>query len=161
MMKKVLALILALVMILSLAGCGEVAGDIAGNVADAAMKELEKQVTLTFEKYTVEVIEFKSTGGKISSTSGDTQFFCAALITSESDAIPNTIAENLSKLFHDAGITIQTAGPIENSYLELKSLAFNFDGFGDGKTYYTVWCYTDRLPTLEDLKEMITVEGTK
>ena len=28
------------------------------------------------------------------------------------------------------------------------------EGFEEGKTYYTVWCYTDRLPTLEDLKAL-------
>ena len=160
MFKKICALILALGLLLALAGCGEVAGEIAGNVADAAMKELENQVKLTFEKYKVEVIEFKTAAGKISNASGDTQFFCAALITSDSDAIPMSIAENLGKLFHDAGITVQTSGAIENGYLENKSLSYKFEGFGDGKTYYTVWCYTDRLPTLEDLKEMITVEGT-
>ena len=160
MFKKICALVLALGLLLALAGCGEVAGEIAGNVADAAMRELENQVKLTFEKYKVEVIEFKTAAGKISNASGDTQFFCAALITSDSDAIPMSIAENLTKLFHDAGITVQTSGAIENSYLENKSLSYKFEGFGDGKTYYTVWCYTDRLPTLEDLKEMITVEGT-
>ncbi len=158
-MKKLMALLLALLMVLSLSGCGSVAGEIVENVAEAARKELENQVKLTFEKYKVEIIEFKSTTGKLSSTSGDTQFFCAALITSESDAIPNSIVENLGKLFHDAGITVQTAGTIENSYLELKSLAFNFDGFDDGKTYYTVWFYTDKIPELSDLKDMITVEG--
>ena len=159
-MKKFITFLMVLTILFSFAGCSEVAGEIAGNVADAAMKELEKQVKLTFEKYKVEIIEFKTAAGKISNASGDTQFFCAALITSESDAIPLTIAENLGKLFHDAGITVQTSGSIENSYLELKPLSFKFEGFGDGKTYYTVWCYTDRLPTLEDLKEMITVEGT-
>ena len=80
MFKKICALILALGLLLALAGCGEVAGEIAGNVADAAMKELENQVKLTFEKYKVEVIEFKTAAGKISNASGDTQFFCAALI---------------------------------------------------------------------------------
>ena len=160
MWKKFAALVLVIGLLCSLTGCG-VVGEIAGNVAEAAKKELENQVKLTFEKYKVEVIEFKSTSGKLSSAFDETQFFCAALIASESDAIPATIAENLKKLFHDAGIMIQTASNIENSYLEQKSLSFQFDGFQDGKTYYTVWCYMDRLPTLEDLKEMITFEGTE
>ena len=159
MIKKFTALVLVLFLLAGMAGCSEVAGEIAGNVADAAMKELENQVKLTFEKYKVEIIEFKTAAGKISNASGDTQFFCAALVTSDSDAIPMSIAENLGKLFHDAGITVQTAGSIENSYLELKPLSYKFDKFGDGKTYYTVWCYTDRLPTLEDIKSMITTEG--
>ena len=152
MIKKVLALILVLMIICTAVGCSEIAGEIAGNVAEAARKELENQVRLTFEKYKVEIIEFKSTVGKISDSYGDTQFFCAALVVSDSDLIPNSIAKNLGKLFHDAGITVQTGREIGNDYLDHKSLSYKFDSFGDGKTYYTFCCYTDRLPTLEDLK---------
>ena len=161
MIKKLTALILALLMIISMAGCSQIVGEIAGNVAEAAKKELENQVKLTFEKYKVDIIEFKSTAGKLSSASGNTQFFCAALITSESDVLPNSIAENLSKFFHDAGITVQTGNAIENRYLELKDLSFKFDGFSDGKTYYTVWCYTDKLPSLEDLKNLTSALSTE
>ena len=159
MIKKLTALVLVFFLLASMIGCSKVAGEIAGNVADAAKKELENQIKLTFEKYKVEIIEFKSAFGKISNSDEETQFFCAALITSESDAVPTSIAENLEKLFHDAGITVQTSGAIENSYLVNKSLSYKFEGFGDGKTYYTVWCYTDRLPTLEDIKSMITTQG--
>lgn len=159
MIKKFAALVLALIMICSLAGCNDVAGEIAGNVADAAMKELENQVKTTFEKYKVDVIELKPTVGKLNGTSGDIQFFCAALIESDSDAVPQSVADALGKLFHDAGITVQTGAAIESPYLEHKELTFKYDSFSDGKTYYTVWCYTDRLPELSDLKEVISTEG--
>ena len=49
---------------------------------------------------------------------------------------------------------VQTESAISNDYLEHKELSFKFDSFGDGKTYYCVWCYTDKLPSLDDLKEI-------
>ena len=149
-MKKSMALILALLTVCSLAGCGEVAGDIAGNVADAAKKELENQIKQTFETYKMEILDMKSAVGKLNGESDDIQFFCAVLVQSESPAIPQSAADTLSKLFHDAGIQIQTGAKIESQYLEHKELTFKKEG--DGSTHYAVWFYTDRLPSLEDLK---------
>ena len=154
MFKKICALILALAMLLALAGCGEVAGEIAGNVADAAKAELEKQIRKTFETYKIEILDMKTAVGKLNSDSGDIQFFCAVLVQSDSDAIPQSAADTLGKLFHDAGITVQTEAKISNSHLQAKELSYKFDSFGDGKTYYTVWCYTDKLPSVEDLKQI-------
>ena len=162
MFKKLIALVLALCLLLALAGCGEVAGEIAGNVADAAKKELENQIKATFEKYKVEILDMKTAVGKLSGDSSDIQFFCAVLVQSDSDAIPQSVADTLGKLFHDAGINVQTEAKISNSYLQTKELTYKFDSFGDGKTYYTVWCYTDKLPSLEDLKDLkdsLSTEG--
>ena len=156
MMKKFLALILALLLTMSLAGCGEVAGDIAGNVAEAAKKELENQIKKTFETYKMEILDMKSTVGKLNGDGSDIQFFCAVLVQSDSPAIPQGAADTLSKLFHDAGIQVQTGAAIESTYLEHKELSFKQSG--DGKTHYTVWFYTDRLPSLEDLKALIPSE---
>ena len=160
MIKKFTALLLALPLIFSLAGCGEVAGDIAGNVADAAKKELENQIKKTFETYKIEILDMKSAVGKLSGETGDLQFFCAVLVQSDSPAIPQGAADTMSKLFHDAGINVQTGSAIENSYLQHKDLSFKFDNFGDGKTYYAVWFYSDKLPSLEDLKEMKSALST-
>lgn len=154
MLRKFTALVLALLMLCALAGCGEVAGDIAGNVADAAMKELENQIKQTFETYKIEILDMKSAVGKLNGTEGDMQFFCAVLVQSDSDALPQSAANTLSKLFHDAGIQIQSGTEIESAYLEHKELSYKFSSFSNGKTYYTVWFYTDRLPSLEDLKEL-------
>ncbi len=162
MFKKLIALVLALGLLLALAGCGEVAGEIAGNVADAAKKELENQIKATFEQYKVEILDMKTAVGKLSSDSSDIQFFCAVLVQSDSDAIPQSAADTLGKLFHDAGIHVQTEAKISNAYLQTKELTYKFNSFGDGKTYYTVWCYTDRLPSLEDLKDLkdaLSTEG--
>ncbi len=149
-MKKFMALVLALLMILSLSGCGEVAGDIAGNVAEAAKKELENQIRQTFETYKIEILDMKTAVGKLSGESGDMQFFCAVLVQSESPAIPQSAADTLSKLFHDAGVDIQTGAKVESPYLQNKDLSFKHEG--DGATHYSVWFYTDKLPSLEDLK---------
>ena len=158
-MKKFIVFLMVLVMLASLAGCGEIAGDIAGNVADAARKELENQIKATFETYKIEILDMKSAVGKLSGESGDIQFFCAVLVQSDSPAIPQTAANTLSKLFHDAGIQIQSGAKIENGYLQNKELSFKLEG--DGKTHYAVWFYTDKLPTLEDLKGLIDTLATE
>ena len=158
MFRKFAALVLVLGLLCGLAGCSEVAGEIAGNVAEAAKKELENQIKITFEKYKIEILDMKTAMGALSDSS-DTQFFCAVLVQSDSAAIPQSAADTLSKLFHDAGVAVQTSQNIDNSYLQNKVLTYKYESFDDTKTYYTVWFYTDRLPTLEDLKSMITVEG--
>ena len=158
MFRKFTLLFLVICLLCALAGCSDVAGEIAGNVAEAAKKELENQIKLTFEKYQTEILDMKSAMGALSD-SGDNQFFCAVLVQSESDAIPQSVADTLSKLFHDAGVTIQTGSRIESPYLQNKELTYKYESFDSNKTYYSVWFYTDRLPTLEDLKSMIAVEG--
>ena len=159
MFKKFAAALCLLGLLLGLAGCGEVAGDIAGNVVEAAKKELENQVRTTFEKYKVEVIELKTSVGKLNGSSGENQFFCAALVESDSDAIPQSVADNLAKIFHNAGITVQVGSQVEHSYLEHKTITYKYSDFAESKTYYTVWCYTDRLPSLEDLKNLVPSES--
>ena len=159
MFKKIAAVLCALGLLLSLAGCGEVAGDIAGNVLEAAKKELENQVKATFEKYKVDVIELKTSVGKLNGASGNNQFFCAALVESDSDAIPQSVADNLSKLFHDAGICVQKGSRVDHPYLEHKEITYKYSDFDESKTYYTVWCYTDKLPGLEDLKNLVPSES--
>ena len=162
MLKKFTALVLALLMVFTLAGCGGVAGEIAGNVADAAKQELENQIKKTFETYKIEILDMKTTVGKLNGSNSDIQFFCAVLVQSDSSALPQSAADTLSKLFHDAGITVQTGAEIENAYLEHKELSFKYDSFSDGKTYYCVWFYTDKLPSLEDLKglkDTLSTEG--
>ena len=158
MFRKFTLLFLVVCLLCSLAGCSDVAGEIAGNVAEAAKKELENQIKITFEKYKIEILDMKTAMGALSD-SGDTQFFCAVLVQSDSAAVPQSAADTLSKLFHDAGVAVQSGQEIDNSYLQNKELSYKYESFDSAKTYYTVWFYTDRLPTLEDLKSMITVEG--
>ena len=154
MFKKFADMLCVLAMLLSFAGCGEVTGEIVGNVAEAAKKELENQVKATFEKYKMEILDMKTAVGKLNGESGDVQFFCAVLVESDSDAIPQSAADTLSKLFHDAGVTVQNCSEVESPYLEHKELTYKYSAFDSSKTYYTVWCYTDRLPSLEDLKDL-------
>ena len=159
-MKRITAVLLCLLLMVScLAGCGNVVGEIAGNVADAAKEELEAQVKATFQKYKVEILELRTAVGKLNGNSGDIQFFCAALVASDSPALPQSVADGLNKVFHDAGITEQTDAKVVSAYLEHKGISYQFSDFGNGKTYYTVWCYTDKLPELSDLATL--TEGWK
>ena len=156
MIRKLISLVLICAVLAAVSGgCSEAVGEIAGNVADAARKELEASVKATFEKYKVDVIELKSAIGKLNGTSGDNQFFCAALVQSDSDALPQSCADALAKVFHDAGIAVQTGSKIQSNYLEHKQISFKFNSFEDGKTYYIVYCYIHRIPDLNDLKEFL------
>ena len=162
MYKRIFCAFLALILGMScLTGCGQVAGEIAGNVADAAKKELENQIRITFEKYKVEIVEMKTAVGKLNGDTGDNQFFCAVLTRSESDAVPQSVANSLSKLFHDAGVLPQSGSEVESDYLEHKSVTYKFSAFDDGSNYYTVFFYTDRIPTLEDLRNLISTLATE
>ena len=154
-MKRMVCAILALVMMLvAFSGCGEVAGEIAGNVAEAAKVELEKQVKAAFEKHKMNVLELKSTFGKLNGSEGELQFYCAVLVQADSDLMPNSVADSLKLMFTDTGAEIQEGNAIESAYLEHKELTYKYSAFDSSKTYYTVWCYTDRLPSLEDLKDL-------
>ena len=155
MFKRFISLVLVLILALGcFAGCGGVAGDIAGNVAEAAKKELEEQVKATFEKYKADVVELKPLLGKLNGDQGKNQFFCAALVRSDDPAIPQSAADTLGKVFQESGISVQTGPKVESDYLEHKDLSFKFDSFDDGETYYLVWCYTDKIPSMEDLKDL-------
>ena len=154
-MKRMVCTILALVMLLALLpGCGEVAGEIAGNVAEAARTELEKQVKAAFEKHKMNVLELKSSFGKLNGDEGELQFFCAVLVQSDSDLMPNSVAGSLKLMFTDTGVEIQEGNAIESEYLEHKELNFKYDKFEEGKTYYRVYCYSDQIPSLEDIQQM-------
>ena len=154
-MKRMICAILALVMMLGLlSGCGEVAGEIAGNVAEAAKTELEKQVKAAFEKHKMSVLELKSSLGKLNGDEGELQFFCAVLVQSDTDLMPNSVADSLKLMFTDTGVKVQESNTIESEYLEHKELSFKYDKFEEGKTYYMVYCYSDQIPSLEDIQQM-------
>lgn len=145
-MKRMLSLILVLALSACLfAGCSEAVGQIAGNVADAAKEELEKQIKEKFEEYKVDVVELRTAFGKLNDeTDSSTQIFCAALVKSNSDALPQSCADALDYLFTETGVESQTMSAIENSHLVHKSLKFNHSDFSAGG-YYIVWFYHSSL----------------
>lgn len=142
MNRKLIALVLAAFMALSLfTGC-EAVGEIAGNVAEAAKKELEAQVKAVLDEYKVELIEMKTTVGKLNDNGESIQIFCAILVRSDNETLPRSCAEALGKLFTDSGIMVQTGSEIEHRYLVHKDLSYGFTGFGNGDTYYTIYVYS-------------------
>lgn len=139
------SLALVLVLLLMLSGCSQTVSEIAGNVADAAMKELEVQVKQTLEKYKVDVVEMKNAVGKLNDESdSDLQFFCAVLVSSNSDSLPRSCADALGKIFQQSGVRVQTRSEIESDYLVNKSLSFKHTDFSQGN-YYLIWAYTSSL----------------
>lgn len=144
MKRKLLALFLAVLMTLSLCGCGETAGQIADSVLDAAMTELKSQVTQLLERNKLEVVEIKTTFGKLNDDGSKYQFFIAALVKSNSTSVPQSTADAMAKLFSDAGLTPQSASALENSYLVHKNITFKHTDFSTGN-YYVIWGYAADL----------------
>ena len=118
MIRKIGILILALLMTLSLfTGCSDTVSEIAGNVADAAIKELEKQVKSALEKNKVDVIEMKTVFGKLNDEGSESQFFCAALIQSDATDIPEAAADTIDKLVTEAGLVSQSGSKVKSDLL--------------------------------------------
>ncbi len=139
-MKRILSLALCCVLALcALSGCGE----IAGNVADAAMEELENQVKSTLEENKLEVVEIKTAYGCLTGD-GEHQFFLAALVRSQGEAVPQAAADALAKVFTDAGLAKQTESRIESQYLVEKTLEFDHSDFSGGD-YYLIFAYQGDL----------------
>lgn len=159
MKRKLLSLVLAALMVLSLCGCGGTAGEIAGSVMDAAMAELKDQVTALLEKNKLDVVEMKTAFGTLNDAGSKNQFFIAALVQSNSDGIPQSTADTLDKLFSDAGLTVQTGSAVENSYLVHKDITFNHTDFSQGN-YYVIWAYAAdlsiKLPDLSGLLDLVS-----
>jgi len=140
MKYKFLSVLLAALLVLTcFTGCGDAVGKIAGSVADAALAELENQIKQTLEENKLEVKELKTVFGALNG-SGESQFFCAALIKSESSAIAESTAKTLDKIFTDAGVLEQTGSKVNSPYLEHKSVEFKHSDFSDG-TYFVIYVY--------------------
>lgn len=140
MVRKVVSLVLAAFMLCGIfAGCNAV-GEIAGNVADAAMKELENQVKATLEKNKVNVVELKTAIGKLNDDGSEMQFFCAALVKSDTDTVVNGAAEAMGAVFEKSGVLVQTGSKVESEYLVHKDITFKHSDFSDG-TYYVIYVY--------------------
>jgi hypothetical protein len=151
MVRKVVSLVLAAFMLCGIfAGCNAV-GEIAGNVADAAMKELENQVKATLEKNKVNVVELKTAIGKLNDDGSEMQFFCAALVKSDTDTVVNGAAEAMGAVFEKSGVLAQTGSKVESEYLVHKDITFKHSDFSDG-TYYVIYVYISdmsiKLPEL-------------
>ena len=144
-MRKIIALFLAAVLLCgTVSGCA-VVGDIAGNVADAAAKELEIQLKATLQKYKVEVVEVKTAFGHLNGEDEKAlQFFCAALIKTESETAAQTCATALDAVFEEAGSMVQAGSQFTHSALVYKTIQFDHADFSGGN-YYTVYVYNSSL----------------
>ena len=150
MKRRFFAIFLAVMMMLSLCGCGETAGKIADSVIDAAVAELKNQVKSLLEQNKLEVVEIKTAFGKLNDDGGKYQFFIAALVKVNSEGAAATTANAMGKLFSEAGLAIPSGAQLENSRLVHKSITFNHTDY-EGGGYYVIWGYAADLSiTLPD-----------
>ena len=149
-MKKILSVILLICVMLSLCSCA-VVQDAAGEVMAAAQKELESQVQKVLDEYKVEMVEVKTTFGKLNDEGSKWQFFCAALVKAENDAIAKACTEALKGVFDRTGIQSQTGSKVENPLLIHKEIVFKHSDFSDGN-YFVIYGYNaDMSIKLPDL----------
>ena len=142
MKNRFTILVLILMLLITLSGCGEIVGDIASNVAGAAVQELEAQIKEAVQTYSVDVVEIKSAVGKLNNDSeSDLQFFCGVLVRSNSDKFPMSGAATLGKAFDEAGCHPWHKSEIDNDHLVNKKLTFKHSDFSTGD-YYLIWFYT-------------------
>ena len=153
MLRKILCLILALSCISCVLGGCETVSNIAGNVLEAAGKELANQISATLEEYKVEVIEVKPLVGKLNDEGGEKQFFCAALVKTNSESSAQDCANALKKVFGEAGYAAQSQNAVENGHLVHKSIVYKHSDYSDG-TYYTVYVYNGDLGKIIDLDSL-------
>ena len=140
MKRKIISIILAVFLTLSLCGCNDTVNEIADSVVDAAMTELKNQVARVLEENKLEVVEIKTAFGNLNDEGGKYQFLVAALVKSNATAVPQSAADTLSKLFTQSGLTPQTAQTFENPFLVHKSITFNHADYEEG-AYYVIWGY--------------------
>jgi hypothetical protein len=144
MKRKLLALFLPAILLLSLCGCNGTVGQIASNVLDAAVEELKVQVARVIEENKVEVVELKTAIGKLNDEGPRYQFFIAVLVKTNSPAAAQGSADALSGLFTTTGVVTPTGSALESEYLVHKSITFNHSDFSGGN-YYVIYGYQEDL----------------
>ena len=155
MKRKLLCLFLAVFMTLSLCACGGTAGQIADSVMEAAATELKNQVRQLLEQNKLEVVEIKTAFGKLNDDGGKVQFFIAALVKSNSTAVPQSTADTMDKLFSQAGLNPQSESALAHAHLVHKTITFKHTDFSAGN-YYVIWGYAADLSIeLPDLSQLI------
>lgn len=154
MKRSLFALLLIAVIVFSIRGCGKL-GQIFGKVTEAAVKELKNQVQELLEDKQLDVVEVKTAYGKLNDDGSKYQFFIAALVRAESDSVPQSTANTISKLFSDAGFTVQSESVLQNQYLVHKGITFKHTDFSAGD-YYVIWAYAADLSIdLPDLGQIL------
>ncbi len=123
-MSKFVRIIALVALLAILTGCSAM-GDIAESVKNAAMDELKNQLAAQLQKNKVEVLQVKSTAGKLNDEGGKLQFFVAFLVRSENAQQLQTAAEALGESLGKTGFAPQTGVKIESPYLVHKQLEFD------------------------------------
>ena len=125
-------------------------GNIAGSALDAAKAELTAQIEKKLDEIKVNVVEVKAVTGKLNDEGGKLQFYCAALIRTDSTDSAQDCADALGKLFGKTGYVKQEGPSVESDRLVHKSITYKHKDFSDGD-YYTVYVYVSSVDQIVDL----------
>lgn len=129
-MGKFLRILALILLLATLCGCSAV-GEIAEGVKNAAMEELKNQLAAQLQKNKVEILQVKSTAGKLNDEGGKLQLFVAFLVRSENPQQLQSAAEALGESLGKTGFAPQTGAKVESPYLVHKQLEFDEDKVTD------------------------------
>lgn len=151
MIRKMIAVLLAISCAVGLfAGCGAI-GDVADEVLAAAKTELEKQIKAKVEEYKVEVVETKTAVGKINDD-GKYQFYCAMLVKTNAESSAEDCAKAVGKLFGESGYVKQSGSDVVSDKLVHKTITYEHDDFEEGN-YYTIYVYVEDVTKVIDMNK--------
>ena len=144
-MRKIISVLLIIALTACVfSGCGDTVDKIADSVVQAARQELENQVKAVLEENKLEVIEVKTTFGKLNDKGSDLQFFVAALVRAEKTDLIQAALPSLQKAFSDCGMMAESDSNVDSAHLVHKSVTYSRSDFSGGN-YYTVYAYYDDL----------------
>ncbi len=156
-MRKLIGSLVILVVIVGVILCfvfgKDTVSDVAEKVMDAAKKELTEQIEEKLEEFGVEVVEVKPALGELNDDGGERQFFCAALVQTNSEDSAADCAKALKKVFGDADYMVQTDRKVEHDLLINKIITYKQKDFSEGN-YYTVYVYVEDIEDIVDLDKL-------
>ena len=89
----------------------------------------------------LELLEVKSTYGKLNGNGNGIQYFAAALVLSRSEADVEKCVEQLAKMYEVAGYSPQYDSQICSDYLEHRKISFQHSNFSVDGMYYQIFFY--------------------
>ncbi len=127
--------------------------EIGKEVLEKAEEKLTEQVEEVMEEYGLEVVEIRPAVDLFNDEGGEHQFFCAALVQTNSEKSAEDCAKALKLIFDDAGTMEQTDRKVTDvDVLVHRGVTYRHEDYSEGN-YYTVYVY------IEDVEDHVDLEA--
>ena len=112
---------------------------------DLLLARMNSQMNaLIKEDSSIELLETRSVCGKLNGNGNGMQFYCAALVRSDSEENVKLLAESLSETFEIAGYCLQASPKIQSTYLQHTTMTFQQSISYEDGDYYTIYIYCSK-----------------